>query len=100
MHAKLDERLDLKFFFAKLSEKLRNQLKREQEKLPKGVFSSFTLSWPTELKFLVKDLKVLQDVILSELINYEDFYLPRSSIENAKCVRDAVTLHSLNHIMR
>ncbi|KAH8119429.1 digestive organ expansion factor [Phellopilus nigrolimitatus] len=66
---------------ASIIEKLMTHFKKQQEKLP-------------------KDLKMLQDALLSEITTYQDFYLPRLTHESHSSVRDAVTLHALNHITK
>ncbi|KAI5123895.1 hypothetical protein M0805_005711 [Coniferiporia weirii] len=66
---------------ASLTDKLSSHFKRQQEKLP-------------------KDLKALQDALLSEITTYQDFFLPRLAHESHPSVRNAVTLHAFNHITK
>ncbi|EJD03205.1 digestive organ expansion factor [Fomitiporia mediterranea MF3/22] len=64
-----------------LTEKLMSQHKKQQEKLP-------------------NELKLLQDCLLVEISAYQDFHFPRLNHERHPAVRNVVTLHALNHVMR
>ncbi|KAL5528189.1 UTP25 [Sanghuangporus sanghuang] len=66
-----------------ISDKLITHFREQQRRLPKAL-----------------DLRLLQDYLLSEIITYQDFYLPRMGHENHPAARDVVTLHALNHIMK
>ncbi|KAL5484956.1 UTP25 [Sanghuangporus weigelae] len=71
-----------------------------------GFFSAGAISaklithFREQQKRLPKDLRLLQGCLLSEIITYQDFYLPRMGRENHPAARDVVTLHALNHIMK
>ncbi|KAK7053261.1 rRNA-binding ribosome biosynthesis protein utp25 [Paramarasmius palmivorus] len=49
---------------------------------------------------LPKDQVQLQNDLLSALTSYQDFYSTYSPWETKKCVREAVSLHLLNHITK
>jgi U3 small nucleolar RNA-associated protein 25 len=42
----------------------------------------------------------LQNDLLTVLTSYRDLYVTRSNIEGAPSVREATTLHVLNHISK
>jgi hypothetical protein len=48
----------------------------------------------------LSDLRNLQMAVLDELSKYQDLYMSRMNIETQVHVRDVLSLHALNHILR
>jgi hypothetical protein len=46
------------------------------------------------------EVRSLQNDLLTVLTSYRDLYVTRSNIERASSVREAATLHVLNHISK
>jgi hypothetical protein len=60
----------------------------------------FIYPWGIQCQLLHKDQTELQNDILSASSSYCDLYLPTLPPESSKCTREALALHTLNHVSR